>query len=178
MLTLFIIILSVLVILVIAIGLQPAGFTVARSATMAAPAAAVFGQVNDFRKWADWSPYEKLDPTMHRTYDGPPAGAGASMTWSGNRHAGAGRVTITASRPGERIDIRLEMFKPFAADNPVEFAFRSESGGTVVTWRMSGRKNFATKALHLVLSMDRMLGGNMEEGLAKLKTVAEAAARR
>src|ERR1019366_681770 len=31
-----------------------------------------------------WSPLEKPDPAMKRTYDGPPSGTGASQSWSGN----------------------------------------------------------------------------------------------
>ena len=46
----------------------------ARTATIAAPPAAAFEQVNDFHNWKLWSPWEKLDPNLQRTYDGPAAG--------------------------------------------------------------------------------------------------------
>jgi len=36
-----------------------------------------------------WSPYEKKDPQMKRTYDGP-AGTGAVYGWTGNTEVGEG----------------------------------------------------------------------------------------
>ena len=42
---------------------------------------------------------------------------------------------------------------------------------------MTGDKNFIAKAIHLVMSMDRMIGDQFDKGLAAMKTVAEAASR-
>src|SRR5688572_18237492 len=83
---------------VIVVAMQPADFRIERSATVAAPPHAVFEQVNDLHRWTAWSPWEKLDPAMKRTYEGAPAGAGASYSWSGNKQVGEGRMTITDSR--------------------------------------------------------------------------------
>lgn len=98
----------VVVLFVVIVALQPAGFRVTRSATIAAPAAAIFAQVNDLHKWAAWSPWEKLDPTMQRTFAGAAEGTGAIYSRAGNAKVGAGRMTITDSRPGELIRIKLE----------------------------------------------------------------------
>src|SRR6516162_842144 len=87
-------------------AMQPAEFRVVRSATMSAPASHVFAQVNDFHKWDAWSPWAKLDPTMKQTYEGAPAGTGAIYSWSGNSQVGEGRMTLTDSRPNERIQIK------------------------------------------------------------------------
>jgi hypothetical protein len=35
---------------------------IVRAATISAPAAVVFSQVNDFHKWEAWSPWAKMDP--------------------------------------------------------------------------------------------------------------------
>lgn len=165
------------VIFVAIVALQPADFSVRRSATMTAPAQAVFAQVDDFHNWRAWSPWENLDPQLSRTYEGPPAGSGAKYAWAGNKNAGEGRMTIVESRPAERILINLEFFKPFTATNTTEFLFRPEAvgttEGTAVTWTMTGRNNFVAKALGLFLNMDRMVGGQFEQGLAQMKTVVE-----
>lgn len=42
---------------------------------------------------------------------------------------------------------------------------------------MERRNNFMAKAIHLVMSMDRMIGGQFEKGLAQMKAAAEAAPR-
>lgn len=162
--------------LVIFIATRPADFRVVRSATIAAPPEIVFAQVNDFHAWSGWSPWEKRDPNMKRTYEGPVAGEGAVYAWQGNNEVGEGRMTLTDSRPSELIRIRLEFFKPFKATNTAEFEFRPEAGGTAVTWSMSGRNNFLAKAMGLVMNMDRMIGGDFESGLAGMKTLAESKA--
>jgi len=160
------------------VAMQPSEFQVSRTATIAAPAPAVFAEVNDFRKWRAWSPYDELDPAMKRIYTGAPAGAGASYAWVGNSQAGEGRATIIDSRPNDLIRIQLDFVKPFAGTAFAEFAFRPAGDRTTVEWRLAGRNNFLAKAVHLFLNMDRMVGGQFERGLAQLKSVVEATPRR
>lgn len=159
---------------VIIVALRPAGFRVARTATVAAPAPAVFAEVNDFRKWGAWSPFEKLDPAMKKTYEGAPAGTGAVYAWTGNRHAGQGRATITESRPNELVRIRLDFAKPFAGTSIAEFDFKPAGDGTAVTWSLVGENNFACRAICLFVSMDKMCGRQFEAGLADLKNIVES----
>lgn len=164
----------VVVALIVFVALQPAEFRVTHSTTIAAPVATVFDQVNDFHKWDGWSPWAKLDPNMIKNYDGAPAGVGAIYSWSGNDQVGAGRMTITESRANEQIGIKLEFTKPFAATNRTEFSFRPAAEKTQVTWSMSGTNNFMAKAFSLFMNMDKMVGGDFEKGLAKLKSNSEA----
>ena len=168
-----IVIAALIAVFVIVVALQPSTFHVARTATISAPASTVFAQVNDFHKWHAWSPYEK-DPAMKKTFEGPPAGTGASYAWSGNNDVGEGRSTITDSRPNERITIKLEFVRPFAATNTAEFTFKPKGDQTEVTWSLSGNKNFMSKAVCMFMNMDNMVGGDFEKGLANLKTVAES----
>lgn len=158
------------------IAMQAADFRITRSATFAAPAAAVFAQVNDLHKWEAWSPWAKRDPQMKQTYDGTPAGVGAITAWVGNQEVGEGRMTITESRADEMIRIKLEFFKPFTANNTAEFEFKPEGNQTTVAWSMSGRNNFMAKAVGLFMNMDKMIGGDFEKGLANMKAVIEAGA--
>jgi uncharacterized protein YndB with AHSA1/START domain len=160
---------------VVVVALQPSDFRVARTAVIAAPAPVVFAQVNDFRKWGAWSPYDKLDPAMKKTYEGAPAGAGAIYTWVGNSQAGEGRATIVETRPNHLIKIQLDFVKPFAGTAFAEFAFKPEGNQTAVTWTLIGSNNFIAKAVHLFMNMDKMVGGQFEQGLAEMKSVAEAA---
>jgi hypothetical protein len=155
------------------IATRPAEFSVTRSAQLAAPAPAVFAQVNELRKWKAWSPWAKRDPQAKEAYDGPAAGVGAAMSWAGNREVGEGRMTIVESRPAELVRFKLEFLKPFAATNDAEFAFRPAGGGTEVTWTMRGRNNFIGKAMCLVFDMDKMVGGDFEQGLAGIKAIVE-----
>jgi hypothetical protein len=163
----------IVVVFLAVVAMQPSEFRVVRSATIAAPAPAVFAQVNELRKWEAWSPWAKRDPQMKQTYNGAPAGTGAITAWAGNNEVGEGRMTITESRPGELIRIKLEFFKPFTATNTAEFTFKPEGNQTAITWSMGGQNNFIAKAVHLFMDMDKMVGKDFEAGLANLKTVTE-----
>jgi hypothetical protein len=164
---------AVVVLFLIVVAMQPSDFKVERSATMRAPAPAAFAQVNDFQNWRAWSPWEKVDPALKRQYEGPKAGPGAVYAWQGNGDVGEGRMTITESRAGELVRIRLEFFKPFAAVNDTVFRFSPSNEGTAVTWTMTGRNNFLSKAICLFVDMDKMVGGMFDKGLAQMKTVVE-----
>src|SRR2546426_3276222 len=173
-----IVIAVIVVVFVIIVALQPADYHVARTATIAAPAEVVFAQVNELKKWEAWSPWVKIDPAMKQTYEGPASGNGAISRWAGNNQVGEGSMTITESRPNELIRFNLQFIKPMAGTSTAEFSFKPEGKQTTVTWSMSGRNNFIAKAMCLFVSMDKMGGGQFEQGLAQIKTITEVAARK
>ena len=158
---------------VIIVAMRPSGFRVSRSISIAAPPESVFGHVNELRQWEHWSPWEKIDPSMKRIFEGPPSGVGAVYRWDGNNQVGAGSNTIVESQPNELVRFRLEMLRPYVGSNDVDFTFQPESDGTKVTWTMVGNLNFITKIMDLVLGMDKMVGSQFQDGLNQLKAVAE-----
>jgi polyketide cyclase/dehydrase/lipid transport protein len=160
------------------VAMQPSRFRITRKATISAPAPAVFAQVNDFHKWESWSPWEKIDPALKRTYEGAPAGTGAIYSWAGNSQIGEGRMTIIESRPSDLIRIKLEFMKPFAATHAAEFTFEPEGDQTAVTWSMAGENKFIAKGISLLMNMDKMIGGQFEQGLAQMRSVVEATPKR
>jgi hypothetical protein len=87
-------------------------------------------------------------------------------------------MTITESRLAELIRIKLEFLKPFKATNTAEFTFKPRGDQTVVNWSMTGQRNFVMKAFGMMMNMDKLVGGDFEKGLAKMKSVTEAAAGR
>ena len=173
MILIFSTIVAVVLVLLIVIALQPDQFSVSRSSMIDAPAERVFLQVNNLHNWQAWSPWAKLDPKAKTTYDGPPEGVGAGYAWNGSK-SGAGHMAITESRPHQFIRFRLDFEKPFKATNTVEFTFKPQGEGTVVTWTMSGTNNFFCKAIGLIISCDKMCGSQFEKGLADMKSIAEA----
>ena len=166
---------AIVVLFLVIAALQPAEFKVARSATIAAPPAAVFAQVNDFHRWDAWSPWAKLDPAVKNTFEGASAGTGAIFRWAGNKQVGEGIMTITESRPSELIRIKLDFLKPFANTCAVEFTFKPEGSQTAVSWSMAGKNKFMAKAVGLLMNCEKMVGGQFEKGLAAMKSVVESA---
>ncbi|HEY4247015.1 MAG TPA: SRPBCC family protein [Lacunisphaera sp.] len=170
--------LAVLVVgFLIVVAFQPGTYRVERSTTVAASPALVFAQVNDLRNWQEISPYTKMDPTAKYAFSGPPAGVGAALAWKGNSKVGEGSMTITESRPGELVRMRLNFEKPFESLCYSEFTFHPIAGKAIQTsvkWSMTGEKAFVMKLMGLVVSMDKMIGPQFEEGLANLKSTVEA----
>ena len=152
---------------------KPATFSVQRSATIKAPPEKIFAMLNDFHRWTEWSPWEKLDPLMRRTLGGAASGKGATYAWEGNGKAGAGRMEITESVPASKVGIQLDFIKPFEGHNIAEFTLTPQGDATQVNWRMHGPAPFISKLMQVFVSMDKMIGKDFEEGLANLKAVAE-----
>lgn len=157
---------------------RPDEFKVMRSATINASPDKIFPHVNELRQWEDWSPWAKRDPNAKSVFEGPAGGIGAVMRWAGNKEVGEGSMTITDSRANESIRIKLEFLKPFKATNTAEFVFKSVGNQTEVIWSMTGVNNFFFKAFSLFMNCDDMVGRDFERGLAAMKSVAEADAKK
>ena len=156
----------------IVVATQPADFRVASSGTVPAAPAVVFEHVNDLHRWAAWSPWDRIDPAVKKTFEGPAAGVGASYSWVGEK-TGEGKMTVAESRPYELIRFNLDFTKPFKANNIAEFTFRPEGNQTVVTWSITGKNNFMGKAFNMFVNCGAMVSGQFDKGLANLKEVVE-----
>jgi uncharacterized protein YndB with AHSA1/START domain len=167
--------LALLVILGLA-ATKPATFRVERKATIAAPAATVFANLNDFHRWAAWSPWEKLDPGMKKQYSGSASGAGSVYEWQGNKDVGKGRMTITDSRPNDHVTIHLEFLEPFPGDNQTTFTVNPSGTSSEVSWLMTGPNSFMGKVMSVFADMDTLIGGDFQRGLDNLKQVSESTA--
>lgn len=148
-----------------------ATFELSRSARIEADPGRVHDLIDDFRQWESWSPWEDLDPQMEHRYSGPTRGVGARHEWAGNKKAGEGAMEITASNP-EYVVSDLEFIKPFKARNVSRFDLTPASGGTEVTWTMTGTQNPAMRVLGRLL-FDKAIAKDFDRGLANLKKQAE-----
>lgn len=154
-------------------AMRPNTFRVQRSIDIKAPPEKVFPLIDDYKHWASWSPYEKMDPAMKRTFSGAPSGKGAVYEWDGNKNIGRGRMEIIDATPSSRVVIKLDFFSPFEAHNVAEFTMQPKGNATNVTWAMQGPLSYMAKIMHMLFSMDRMVGGQFEQGLSNMKVVAE-----
>lgn len=152
---------------------KPDTFRVVRSTTIKAPPDKLFPLINDFRAWGTWSPYEKKDPGMKRTFGPVTSGKGAVYAWDGNKEIGQGSMEILESSPSSEVRLKLDFVKPFEAHNVVDFTLKPEGDATRVTWAMHGPAPFFSKLMQVFINMDKMVGTDFEAGLANLKAVAE-----
>lgn len=167
----FIVVIGIIVLIIAAT--RPDSFRYERQMTINAAPEKIFPWINDFHKWADWSPYEKMDLTMKKTYSGSASGTGAIFEWLGNNKVGSGRMEIIEAIQPSVIKIKLDFMKPFEAHNIAEFTLQSQGVATLVTWAMSGSNPLMAKVMGIFVSMDKLVGKDFETGLANLKSLAE-----
>jgi uncharacterized protein YndB with AHSA1/START domain len=152
---------------------KPNEFRIERSRDIKASPERIFALINDLRSWGAWSPYEKRDPEMHRTYSGADSGKGAVYQWDGDKNVGAGRMEIVDITPPSRIIIKLDFIRPMEGHNTAEFSLAPRGNMTRVTWAMFGPAPFMSKLMQVFISFDKMIGKDFEQGLDNLKALAE-----
>jgi hypothetical protein len=172
----FKIIAVVIVLLIVAIlafaATKPDSFTVKRSISIKAPPQKIAAMIDDFHNWGAWSPWEKLDPALKRTYSGAASGKGAVYDWTGNSKVGTGRMEILDTSAA-KTTIKLDFLKPFEAHNVAEFTLEPSGDSTNVIWTMNGANPFMMKVMGVFMNMDKTIGKDFEAGLANLKRVTE-----
>jgi uncharacterized protein YndB with AHSA1/START domain len=174
------IVIVVIAVLVVGVGAvlalaatKPDSFNVERTASIKAPPEKIFALVNDLHGWRAWSPYEKRDPQMKRTFSGTPSGKGAVYEWDGNKNVGKGRMEITEASAPSKIVIKLDFVSPLEGHNTAQFTMEPKGDATSVTWGMYGPAPFISKVMQVFVDLDRMIGKDFEEGLGNLRALAE-----
>ncbi len=151
---------------------QPDTFRVERTATISAPPEKLVTILSDLRRGAEWSPYEKKDPAMKKTFSGPASGPGARLEWDGNGDVGAGALTVAEVTPS-KVTLDLEMIRPMSARNKVEYTFAPRGNATNMTWALYGPMPLISKVICTFVDFDKMIGVDMERGFQDLKALAE-----
>lgn len=157
----------------VAAARKPDVFQVERTVRIEAPAEKIFPLINDMREWTKWSPFEKADPAMQRSYSGAESGKGSIYAWNGNNDIGEGRCEIAESDEPSHLRMNLDFIRPFEAHNIVDFTLKPVGDATEVTWAMHGPNPYFSKVFQVFCDMDKMCGGQFEDGLNALKGLTE-----
>lgn len=160
-----------LVLLLVIVGVfLPSTGHVQRQASIDAPAATVYTLINDFRRVREWSPRFDVERDVRLDYEGPAAGVGATVRWSGGPH-GSGSETIVESVPFERVETRVER----AGESAARTTFRLTEDGerTRVDWTHETDFGIDLLARYRGLLLERLVARDYETALANLKTMAE-----
>ena len=158
--------------LVVAVGLfLPRTWTVGRTVTIDAPTARVHALCDDLEQWPAWTPWFRADPELEITMGAVTRGVGAHQSWRGKD--GAGELTFTASDPERGIAYDIAFIdRNTRAVCTMAYA-PAANGATEVTWTMTGDSGWNVMERYLGLLMDPLLGPMFEDGLERLKLVAE-----
>lgn len=173
------ILLGLLVLVVLFLGYvstRSGEFKYERSGVINAPASRIFPYLSNFKMGSQWSPYEKMDPNMKKTYVGTDGQVGSIMEFEGNKDTGSGRLEMLKIVLNELIEIKLTMLKPMHGENLVRYKLSPEGTGTRFSWSIEGNGGFMSKLFTLLVDCEKMMGEQFEQGIATLRGVVEGAA--
>jgi len=164
-----------LVLVVLIMGFtSPRVARVKRSIEIAATPDKVFPYLNSVKRFSDeWSPWTGKDPAAKHSFSGPAEGVGARHVWEGNpRTVGSGSMEIRVSEPNRRVSCHLSFRGRGEAD--AGWTIEDLGGGKLrVTWDFEADHGLHPIARIFGRLMERFLGPDYEQGLAKLKELAE-----
>lgn len=172
-----------LVLAVLLLGLAfvlPDRAHVERSITIARPQSQIHLLLTNPRRFNDWSPWFALDPAADYVYSGPDSGVGAKLAWSSSKaDVGSGSQTIVAVKPDESVSLALDFGERGIAD--MRFDLVRQSDETRVTWGLDGQfplhldERFVGDAVgrYVGVFMERLVGDDLERGLANLQQLAD-----
>jgi hypothetical protein len=170
------VVIAVAVVLILA-AMKPDTFQVQRSIAINAPPERIYPLIADFKAWGAWSPWEKKDPNLKRSFSGTERGVGARYAWDGDKNVGRGSMEIVETSAPSRVALKLDFITPFEAHNDVVFSLQPQGQAaalsTNVVWTMTGPTPFLGKIVHVFMNMDRMVGADFEAGLVAMKAAAE-----
>ena len=168
---------AVLAVVVVAIlafaATKPDSFRVERKLVIQAAPDKVFPYLEDPKKTIEWSPWEKKDPNLKKTFSGAAKGKGAVYEWDGNNDIGAGRLEITEVVPNAKVVMDLHFLRPMEGRNIAMYVVTPKDGGSEVAWSIEGPSPFLSKVMCVFMNMDKMIGGEFDKGLADLKVLVE-----
>ncbi len=165
--------LAVAVLLVMIGWLLPRHWHVSRTVAIAAAPASIHHYVGDLKQWPNWADSTRRGALSYR-YSAKTEGVGAERTWQGAGGSfGALRLVESDPEHGVRFESRTNS-DAINGHGSVRYAARV--GFVEVTWEDHGELP-AIVGGFLLDDMQEQLGYHFEEGLERLKTLAEASAQ-
>jgi hypothetical protein len=171
-----IIILAVAVLLIgffIYVATRPALFAHSESAVIKASPEKIFPYISQLKLGGNWSPYEKRDQNMKKTFSGNDGAPGSKLVFDGKKDVGAGSVEILSLVPNSEVKLRLLMSRPMKADNLITYKIEPVGQGTRFTWSMQGENGFFGKLFVTLVDCRKMLSKDMQEGFQNLRKIVE-----
>jgi effector-binding domain-containing protein len=173
----------VLVLIVLLVGLAfalPDRVRVERTVTILRPPSQIYLVLTNMRRFNDWSPWYPRDREATYVYSGPDSGVGAKIVWkSERRDVGAGSQTLITAVPGQIASFELDF--GMGSTSTSRFDLTPQNGETRVNWsldmqlplRLDESFGWGVAGRYFGVFMDRMVGPDLEAGLANLKLLTE-----
>lgn len=145
-----------------------------RSIEIAAPPEKIWPNLNNLRNFVErWSPWSEKDPQAKHAFNEIAEGVGATFSWIGDpKKSGEGTMKITRSEPMTRVVSHLAFKGRGEAD--AGWTLEDLGGGrSRVTWDFEADNGMNPLARIFGRLIEKFLGPDYEQGLAKLKSISE-----
>lgn len=171
---------NILIIAVVVLGgfltyvaLKPAACNISREIVIRASPETLFPFINNSKKMNEWMPWQDSDPGVKMQYSGPDEGVGSKSSWNSTGKMGIGDAVVIESTPNRSVKTQLTYTKPMEMSQLAEVILTPVDGGTKVKWSVDGHNGFIFRLMGVIMNMDKMVGGEFEKGLTKLRMTAE-----
>lgn len=145
-------------------------YEVKRSLVINAEPQTIHKYVEDLEQWPNWTHWQSADPKVSIKIGDIKKGEGAYQEWSGK--SGVGILKITKSSVENGIDYMLDM-KSEGLNTYSSIIYKPQGSSTEVTWTMKGKFGLPVIGTYIAMAMDGTAGPLFEQGLNKLKDLAE-----
>jgi hypothetical protein len=147
-------------------------YMIERDVLIKAPIEKVYTEVGDLKKWPEWSPWKKHDPSIEYVFDGEKTtSVGDTVKWTSAKEGG-GQVTITEASAPSTLSYKLK-FDGWSDTPTGGFQLISMADGVRVVWTMRGTRGFTDKIFWTLFKIDESIKSDFEEGLQLLKASLE-----
>jgi len=168
-------IVGVIVLLLIVAIFVPKKYSLERQIVINKPAVEVFNYIKYLKNQDEYSKWASMDPNMKKTYTGTDATPGFVSAWeSNNKDVGKGEQKILSITDGKQVDYELHFIEPF--EGLAKSYIKTEDNGnktTTVKWGLSSEMPYPMNLVRLCMSIEDMLGKDLETGLTNLKSQLE-----
>ncbi len=154
-------------------AIKPSEFFISRELVIQSSPNAIFPYINSSKVSHEWMPWKDSDPSVQMQFSGPDYGLGSKATWDGKGKMGTGSAEVVESIVDKSVKTQLTYTKPMVMSQLAEVSLTPTEQGTVVKWSVSGKSSFVGRLFCLFMNMDKMVGGEFEKGLGRLKTLVE-----
>ena len=153
----------------------PKEYTVSRQISINRSKLEVFDYVRMLKNQHDYSVWWKMDPKQVTTFNGEDGTVGFIAAWKSELDSvGSGEEEIVALQEGERIGFALRFREPFESNASSEMLFAApDSNTTKLTWNFNGDMSYPFNVMQLFISMEDMLGKDIQECLQNMKVILE-----
>lgn len=165
----------VVVVVLVAALIAPRKYSVVREITIMAPKAEVFNYIKYLKNQDNYSVWAQMDTNMKKEFTGVDGTVGFTSSWdSEDKDVGTGEQEIIKITEGDRIDFELRFIKPFeATDDAYMSTTEIDEASTLVKWGFDGDMPYPMNLMMVFMSMEKMLGNDLEQGLKQLKVILD-----